>query len=286
MPPKKIKEEMTEISQTSDLPVKIKAEPTQTPTQADLDSAIKALQKTKIPILSIPAKEYTGWISTVFRELQLAQVLDQQRNVLPSFADIVGAFLASCPKTYEEAMNGPDASHWKKATDREMASIKAAETYVVIRPHKSQLKKRPVKNRWVFAKKYDKHQNVIKYKARLVAKEFTQKKGIDNLETFSPVAKFKSIRLLPALCAKLNLDAFQDDAPTAFLKENLKEEIWMEQLEGYETGNPNVDKCLLLKTLYGLKQSPREWNIVIHNYLISKGFMQSTADPCICWCLC
>jgi hypothetical protein len=65
------------------------------------------------------------------------------------------------------------------------------------------------------------------------------------------------------------------------LKGNLKETIWMEQPKGYEIGNPAENKCLLQKTLYGLKQSPREWNEVLSNYLISNNFIQSKADPCI-----
>ena len=104
----------------------------------------------------------------------------------------------------------------------------------------------------------DKDGKIKKYKARLVAKGFTQKYGIDFVETFAPVAKFKSIRVLAALAAMLKLNAFQDDVPTEFLKGNLKETIWMEEPKGYEIGNPAENKCLLQKTLYGLKQSPRE----------------------------
>ena len=138
-----------------------------------------------------------------------------------------------------------------------------------------------MKNRWIYTKKLDKDGKIKKYKARLVAKGFTQKYGIDFVETFAPVAKFKSIRVLAALAAMLKLNAFQDDIPTAFLKGNLKETIWMEQPKGYEVGNPEENKCLLQKTLYGLKQSPREWNEVLSNYLISNNFIQSKADPCI-----
>jgi len=143
------------------------------------------------------------------------------------------------------------------------------------------LKKEPSKIDGFTQKKLDKNGNIKKYKARLVAKGFTQKYGIDFVETFAPVAKFKSIRVLAALAAMLKLNAFQDDIPTAFLKGNLKETIWMEQPKGYEVGNPEENKCLLQKTLYGLKQSPREWNEVLSNYLISNNFIQSKADPCI-----
>jgi hypothetical protein len=184
-----------------------------------------------------------------------------------------------CPNGYEEAMRSPEKEEWKKAMDLEMDSIKSAGTYV-IKPMPACLGKLPVKNRWVYTKKYDKDGNVKRYKARLVAKGYTQVHGIDYFETFAPVAKFKSIRTLAAIGAKLKLTAFQDDVPTAFLRGNLQEEVWMDQPQGYET-EEEKEKCLLKKTLYGLKQSPREWNAVIHKYLLSQGFKQSMADPCI-----
>ena len=78
----------------------------------------------------------------------------------------------------------------------------------------------------------------------------------------------------------MKLTAYQDDVPSAFLQGDLKETVWMSQPEGYESGGPD-EFCLLNKTIYGLKQSPREWNAVIHNYLVKKEFTQSKADPCI-----
>jgi hypothetical protein len=230
-------------------------------------------EESVLDALGISAHPSSAWIAN------LVQGIDLPRNAILECLN--AAMLNDCPKSYDEAMHDPDAKMWKEAMDREMASIQNAKTYSIQRPTVGQLRKRPVKNRWVFTKKYDKNGNVTKFKARLVAKGFTQTKGIDYEETFSPVAKFKSIRLLAALCAKFGLEACQDDVPTAFLKGDLKEEIWMEQVQGYEVGDPEVDKCLLNRTLYGLKQSPREWNQVIHRYLCAEEFVQSKADPCI-----
>jgi hypothetical protein len=102
----------------------------------------------------------------------------------------------------------------------------------------------------------------------------------DYLETFAPVAKFKSIRTLAALKALLKLEAYQDDVPTAFLRGELEEGVWMEQPEGYE-GDSKEIIFKLLKTLYGLKQSPREWFKVMKRFLLSLEFTQCQADPCI-----
>ena len=188
------------------------------------------------------------------------------------------SFSKDCPQTYKEAISGPDQEEWKKAINREMDSIKAAETFVV---KELPSNRKTIKSRWVFTKKYDKDGNVSKYKARWVPKGFTQKYGIDYVETFAPVAKLKSIRTLITIAAKLKLSAFQDDVPTAFLKGNLKEEIWIEQPRGYEIGDASINKGLLRKTLYGLKQSPREWNSVLHSYLMNEGLQQSQADSCV-----
>jgi hypothetical protein len=207
-------------------------------------------------------------------ELPLQDIKD------PNFYQCFNAAMHSgCPQSYQEAISGPERKQWKEAMDREMKSIQQAKTWIVKKPYHS-LKKSPVKNRWVFTKKFDKNGEVKKFKARLVAKGFTQKYGIDYNETFAPVAKFKSIRLLAAISAKTGMQAYQDDVPTAFLKGTLQEEIWMEQPEGYVKGSPG-ELCLLTKTLYGLKQSPREWNAVIHQFLIEHNFIQSKADPCI-----
>ena len=158
--------------------------------------------------------------------------------------------------------------------DAEMSQMKRFNTWdIKIKPKDV----KAVKSKWVFAKKYDRYRNVKKFKARFVAKGFSQIEGIDFVETYAPVLKFKSMRTLAAVCAHLKLTAYQDDVPSAFLQGGLKETVWMSQPEGYESN----EFCLLNKTIYGLKQSPREWNAVIQNYLVSKEFVQSKADPCI-----
>lgn len=183
----------------------------------------------------------------------------------------------SLPRTYAEAMDSKDAESWRKAMDREMESIQTHRTWKLANIPRN---RRAVKCRWVYTKKYNKSGEVIKYKARLVAKGYTQKYGVDFVETFAPVIKFKSIRILASLAAIHKCKMYQDDVPTAFLKGTLKEEIYMDQVPGYSEGHSS-QKLRLLRTLYGLKQSPREWNQVVHQYLLDNEFKQSTADPCI-----
>jgi hypothetical protein len=183
------------------------------------------------------------------------------------------------PQNLAEAQASPEWQQWKAAIDREMFQLEQMSTWEY-----SQLprNKRPVKCKWVFTKKYNKDGKVVKYKARLVAKGFTQKYGTDYQETFAPVVMFKSIRTLAALCASQELKAYQDDVPSAFLRGNLKELVFMEPPPGVSLEKGQY--CKLKRTLYGLKQSPREWNAVIHKFLISQGFQQLKSDPCLYKC--
>jgi hypothetical protein len=134
--------------------------------------------------------------------------------------------------------------------------------------------------KWVYKIKRDNEGVVIRYKARLVAKGFSQKEGIDYGEIFAPVAKYKTIRMLLGIASKNNLVLGQLDVKTAFLNGILKEEIYMELPKGYPTKPVGV-VCKLIKSLYGLKQSPMEWNSALDQYLLSIGFKPTAADPCL-----
>lgn len=97
------------------------------------------------------------------------------------------------------------------------------------------------------------HKEDVRYRARLVAKGFGQREGIDYNEVFSPVVKHSCIRILLALVAQLNLELAQRDVKTAFLHDDLKDEIYMTQPEGYKVTGKEDWVCKLSKSLYGLK---------------------------------
>ena len=141
--------------------------------------------------------------------------------------------------------------------------------------------RKPVGCKWIFKTKCTNEGKVERYKARLLAKGYTQKPGEDYDETFSPVGRYSSIRALLAFAVQNNMMIHQTDVVTAFLNGSLSEEIYMEQPPGYiKEGEENL-VCKLKRSLFGLKQSSRCWNIVFKQYMESINFKQSTADPCI-----
>ncbi|OUC46310.1 reverse transcriptase, partial [Trichinella nativa] len=103
--------------------------------------------------------------------------------------------------------------------------------------------------------------------------------GIDYDETFSPVARFDTVRALLSIAAVERLKLQQFDVKTAFLYGALKEEVYVKQPEGFENGTNQVYK--LNRSLYGLKQAPRCWNLRLVEFLRKQGLKQSTADPCL-----
>ncbi|KAA0067113.1 retrotransposon protein, putative, Ty1-copia subclass [Cucumis melo var. makuwa] len=113
--------------------------------------------------------------------------------------------------------------------------------------------------KWVFKTKRDSNDNIERYKARLVAKGYTQKDGIDYKETFSPVSKKDSLRIIMALVAHYDLELHQMDVKTAFLNGNLDEEVFMDQPEGFMVEGKEHMVCKLKRSIYGLKQASRRW---------------------------
>lgn len=182
------------------------------------------------------------------------------------------------PLTVKQAMTGEEAKEWKEAMKVEISHMKDNKTWdLVPRPENRTV----IGSKWVFKKKYTNDCNLERYKARLVAKGFSQIPGVDYIDTYSPVMKMKSLRILLALAVKWNWHIKQLDVTTAYLNGTLQEEIYMEQPEMFpEKGKENC-VCKLNKTIYGLKQAGREWNNCFDNFLQQTDLTRSKADPCI-----
>ena len=121
----------------------------------------------------------------------------------------------------------------------------------------------------------------LRYKARFVVKGFNQKKSIDFEEIFSPVVKMSSTRVSISLATRLNLEVEQLDVKTAFLQGDLEEEIYMQQLQGFEVKGKENLVCELKKSLYGLKKAPRQWYKKFDSFMMSHGYNITTSDHCV-----
>ncbi|RVW20204.1 Retrovirus-related Pol polyprotein from transposon RE1 [Vitis vinifera] len=178
----------------------------------------------------------------------------------------------SLPKSTHEALSHPG---WRQAMVDEMAALHSNDTWdIVVLPSG----KSTVGCRWVYAVKVGLDGQVDRLKARLVAKGYTQVYGSDYGDTFSPVAKIASVRLLLSMAAMCSWPLYQLDIKNAFLHGDLAEEVYMEQPPGFVAQRESGLVCRLRRSLYGLKQSPRAWFIRFSSVVQEFGMLRSTAD--------
>ena len=182
------------------------------------------------------------------------------------------------PINYKEALEDVDVQEWQKAMDREMESMYSNSVWSLVEAPKGV---KPIGCKWIYKKKRGSDGKVETFKARLVEKGYTQKEGIDYEETFSPVAMLKSIRILLAVAASLDYEIWQMDVKTAFLNGNLNEDIYMQQPEGFKAKGKEHMVCKLQRSIYGLKQASRSWNISFDQAITSFGFEKSPDEPCV-----
>jgi hypothetical protein len=182
------------------------------------------------------------------------------------------------PTSISEAYASQDADYCKEAVCSDMDSILANGTWEI---NDRLYGCKPVGCKWVFKKKLRPDDTIEKYKARLVAKGYTQKEGEYFFDTYSPVARLTTIRVLLSLAASHGLLIHQMDVKTAFLNGELDEEIYMDQLDGFVVGGQEGKVCKLLKSLYGLKQAPKQWHEKFERTLTVVGFVVNKADKCV-----
>lgn len=174
-----------------------------------------------------------------------------------------------------EAMKSIKREQWKAAVDEEIKAHIKNRTWQETEMPKNQ---RVIDSKWIFKLKKTPSEP-DRFKARLVARGFWQKEGIDYDEIYAPVVRYESIRVLLALAASEDLHIRQFDVKTAFLHGKLKEEIYLQLPEGPWPQEKRVVR--LDKTLYGLKQAPNCWNRCFCEFLKKFSFRQSAADECI-----
>lgn len=191
-----------------------------------------------------------------------------------SLSDIYGRCnVAVCePASYEEARKN---ERWIAALKEELFMIEKNKTWILVKRPKN---RRVVGVKWVYRTKLNADGSVNKNKARLVVKGYSQVSGVDYSDTYAPVARLGTIRLLLAVAAQMNWKVNQLDVKSAFLNGVLQEEIYVEQPEGFRKKGEEDKVFLLKKALYGLKQAPRVWYSKIDDHLFSLGFKKSLSE--------
>jgi hypothetical protein len=181
------------------------------------------------------------------------------------------------PESFEEAMASTDADMWREAMRVEIESLMSNNTWELT---DLPVGRKAIDGKWVFKIKYNEHGQVERYKARYVAKGFSQRPGQDFDETFSPVPRAETIRTVLALAVEQGLELDYADFETAFLNSKLSDhEVYMKQPHGFDDHSGRV--CLLSKAIYGLKQASREWNKEVTSMFSTLQYQQCKSDPCV-----
>ncbi|XP_035838498.1 uncharacterized protein LOC110908724 isoform X1 [Helianthus annuus] len=219
----------------------------------------------------VPPKRYSPERETRNSRYPTANMVDGNlSNSAKAF--VTSLYSEQIPSSVKEAQS---KKNWKEAMETEMRALMKNNTWEKCVLPKG---KKTVGCRWVYSIKYKPDGSIGRYKARLVAKGYTQTYGIDYSETFSPVAKMDTIRVLFSVAANKEWPLHQFDVTNAFLHGDLTEEVYMEAPPGFSGSFKEREVCRLKKSLYGLKQSPRAWFGKFTLAMKEYGYHQSNAD--------
>jgi len=178
-------------------------------------------------------------------------------------------------------MASEKSKEWSDAMKAEYDGCVAANTWEVIPRTALPIGANVIPVKWVYKVKTDETGALTKYKARITPKGFKQKRGVDYFEVFANTGKYKTMRLTLSIAAARNMRVRQLDVPQAFIQSELHEDVYMEMPEGF--AQPGM-VCRLLKSLYGLKQSPRNWYLLISDFIVNTLHYRATvSDPCLFW---
>ncbi|CAI7826008.1 unnamed protein product [Closterium sp. NIES-54] len=179
------------------------------------------------------------------------------------------------PRSSAEAITGPYSSQWQAAMDAEIASWKSTGTYLdEVFPSRTNI----VDGMWIFMVKRPPGSPPA-FKARYVARGFSQRQGVDYFQTFSPTPKMTTLRVLLHVAAQRDYELHSLDFSTSFLQGSLHEEIWLRRPRGFTGTFPAGTQWSLWRPVYGLRQAPHEWHDTLRTTLAALGFAPSTADP-------
>ena len=183
--------------------------------------------------------------------------------------------------TVAQALQGPDAENWKSAINQEFDTLWNTGTFETIHRYNIPAGQKTITAKIHLRLKHDPVRDLTQHKARVVVRGFSQVPGIDFNEVYSPVASFKSILMLLTIGASKDFEMHQMDFNSAFLNAEIKEEVYVEPIGTFDKRIPQDHVYKLQKTLYGLKQSPREWWLLLEDSLKELGWTPTLTDNCV-----
>jgi hypothetical protein len=223
-----------------------------------------------------------SWVRLNHPPQQLLGNLDEGRRlrsrVIQPASEVANQVSYSCyltqtePKKVDEALQDEG---WVSAMHDELHQFTRNDVWTLV-PRSAE--QNIIGTKWIFKNKTDEHGTVVRNKACLVAQGYTQIEGVDFDETFAPVARLESIRILLSIACHLDFKLYQMDVKSAFLNGVLQEEVYVEQPKGFQDPHHPHHVYKLKKALYGLKQAPWAWYERLTTYLLAKGFTRGQAD--------
>jgi len=218
--------------------------------------------------------------------MQKLESFDRKTTIVDSyFSAMIAEILENDPdpKTIVECKTRTDWNQWKDAIQAEISSLTKRQVFSQVIPTPPQVFR--VGFKWVFIQKRNENNEVVRYKARLVAQGFAQRPNIDFNETYSPVMGGITFRYLISLAVQNRLSTQLMDVVTTYLYGSLDSDIYMKVPDGIPIPNQNANRnmyCVnLQKSLYGLKQSRRMWYNRLSEYLLQKGYSNRDDCPCV-----
>lgn len=213
---------------------------------------------------------------SVFEPAPVLRRSNRQRKPNQYYSACVANIIEE-PTTIFEALQSKQAKEWLTAAECEINAHTKNKTWLLVRRPDEQ---NVIGSRWVFKVKYKANNEVDKFRARIVAKGFNQVKGVDYTDSYSPVIRQQTVRMLYSIVVNKNWSLHHMDVKTAFLNGDLHETVFMEQPDYFATDKQNF-VCHLQKSIYGLKQSAKSWNSKLTDFLVENGFKAMYSDECL-----
>jgi len=245
----------------------------------DQDVVLEPAEELERSLEEPPFKRRPAWFKEILQEAEKHAAPpgtfreSRRPQRFAGYVALVSNISDAEPSLFDEANK---LQVWRDAMLDEYKSIMKNDVWDIVSRPKG---KSVVSSKWLYKIKHAADGSVEKYKARFVARGFSQKEGIDYDEIFAPVARYTTIRSVMSLASVLGWKLYQMDVKTAFLNGEVEQEVYVEQPDGFVEHSKESHVCKLKKALYGLKQAPRVWYDRIDGFLRSLGFSKSSADP-------